>query len=156
MKAVLSPDGLSVLRIVSDDTPSRPSATRAYVPPGTPPDFNPRTHELVDVYAIGTDTVTHTYSVRARAVPVPRVWTALEFDARVETISPGAWERLDDASINALIPKASRSQVKAAIRQAAKATQIESDDPRTLAFLDAAVALGVITAEERTRVLTER
>jgi len=80
----------------------------------------------------------------------------LEFDTRVETISPGAWERLEAASVNALIPKANRSQVKAAIRRASKAVQIESDDPQTVAFLDAAVALGVITSEEKTRVLTER
>lgn len=155
MKAILNPDG-TFRGLVPEDTVTRSSATRAYVPPGERPDFNPWTHELIDQYDISPTTVTHTYVVQLRAVPVPRVWTALEFDTRVEAISPGAWERLEGASVNALIPKANRAQVKAAIRRAAKAVQIESDDHQTLAFLDAAVALGVITAEERTRVLTER
>lgn len=155
MKAILNPDG-TFRALVPDNTVTRPSATREYVPPGVRPDFNPWTHELIDQYDISPTTVTHTYVVRARETPVPRVWTALEFDARVEAISPGAWERLEDVSVNALIPKAGRPQVKAAIRRAAKAVQIESDDEQTLAFLDAAVALGVITAEEQTRVLTER
>lgn len=155
MKAILNPDG-TFRGLVSEDTVTRPSATREYVPPGARPDFNPWTHELIDQYDIGPVSVVRTYEVHERAVPVPRVWSALEFDARVEEVSPGAWERLEDVSVNALIPKANRSQVKAAIRRAAKAVQIESDDPQTLAFLDAAVALGVITAEEQTRVLTER
>lgn len=155
MKAILNPDG-SFRGTVPDGVETRPSATRSYVPPGDTPDFNPWTHELIDRYDIGPVSVVHTYEVRARAVPVPRVWSALEFDTRVETISPGAWGRLEDVSVNTLIPKANRSRVKAAIRRAAKAVQIESDDPQTIAFLDAAVALGVVTSEEKTRVLTER
>lgn len=85
----------------------------------------------------------------------PRVWTALEFDARVESISPGAWERLESTAANPGLPEAYRSQLRAAIRQSAKAQEIVSDDPRTLAFLDAAVSFGVITADERSRILTD-
>lgn len=154
MKAILNPDG-TFRGLVSDDLATRACATRKYVPPGAAPSFNPWTHELVDVYDVGAETVVHTYKVRARAVPVPRVWSALEFDTRVETISPGAWERLEDVEVNALIPKANRTQVKAAIRRAAKAVQIESDDPQTLAFLEAAVVLGVITGDAKDRILND-
>lgn len=125
------------------------------MPPGPVPDFNPRTHELVDRFDIDSKTVVHAYEVRPRSAPVPRVWSALEFDAHVESISPGAWERLEDTSVSTSIPKVSRSQVRAAIRRASKAVQIESDDPQTLAFLDAAVALGVVSASEKQRILTE-
>ena len=84
-----------------------------------------------------------------------RVWTALEFDVRVATVSPGAWERLEAAAGNTQIPEEYRLMLRAAIRQAAKAQEIVSDDPRTLAFLEAAVQFGVISDEARSRILFE-
>lgn len=87
--------------------------------------------------------------------PTVRVWTALEFDRRVEGISPGAWDRLEAAAANPELPAEARVQLRAAIRQSSKAAEIISDDQSTIAFLGAAVALGVITSEERDRILTD-
>jgi hypothetical protein len=54
MKAILSPDLLSVLRIVPDDTITRPGVTRRYVDrTGDPVTFNPATEKLVVAYSIG-------------------------------------------------------------------------------------------------------
>lgn len=82
-----------------------------------------------------------------------RIWTALEFEDRVEGIAPGAWDRLEDAKNASGLTPAQEAQIRAAVRQSQKAQEIVSDDPRTVAFLDAVVALGVITDAERARIL---
>lgn len=66
MKAILTPDGLSVLRIVSDDTPSRPSVTRRYVDDtGTLPAVDPATQRREVSYAIGPEEVVASWVVVA-------------------------------------------------------------------------------------------
>lgn len=154
MKAIVSPDGTSFIRLVSDDTPSRPSVTREYRDAApVSPDHNPWTEFVEDVWTVGPEEVVHSCVVRLREEPLPRTWTALEFDVRVEGFSPGAWNRLEAAVENPGIPEEYRLQLRAAVRQAAKAQEIVSNDPRTLAFLAVAVAFGVVTEEERTRIL---
>ncbi len=82
-----------------------------------------------------------------------REWTALQFDARVESFSPGAWDRLEALRSDTNFPESVRLQVAAAIRAAGKAQTVMSDDPRTIAFVAAAVALGVLTQDAADKIL---
>lgn len=156
MKAIVSPCGTEFVRLVEDDSVTRPSVTREFRDDSpVVPDHNPWSEFVEDVWDVGPELVVHTCAVRRRKTPLPRTWTALEFDVRVETTSPGAWERLEAAAANPQIPEEYRLLLRAAIRQAAKAQEIVSDDPRTLAFLDAAVSFGVISEDARSRILFE-
>ena len=67
MKAILSPDLLTVLRIVPDDTITRPGVARHLVDrTADPVTFNPATEKLVVAYSIGP------VDVIASRVVVPR------------------------------------------------------------------------------------
>lgn len=102
----------------------------------------------------GVETVVYGWVVRPRTQDERRrEWSAKDFDERVEMLAPGAWDRLADAAANPGLPSEVRAQLRKAIRQSEKAVSVVSDNPDTLRFIGAAVAVGVLTQEQATAIL---
>lgn len=75
-----------------------------------------------------------------------RTWESLVFHNRVNTYAPQAWKKLRQA--------ASANDVAAEMyEQALAAQEIVSNDPRTLQFIQGAIAFGVLTEEEANNIL---
>lgn len=75
-----------------------------------------------------------------------RVWTSLEFHGRVNFYAPTAWKKLREA--------AKVNDIAAEMHEQALAAQeVVSDDPRTLQFIQGAIAFGVLTEEEANNIL---
>lgn len=88
MKAILSPDRLSVIRIVTDDTVTRADVTRNFVDrTADPVSFNAATHKLVVVYSIGP--------VNVIAAKAPAPLTAEEISANQDSAA-------DEATLTAI------------------------------------------------------
>jgi hypothetical protein len=75
-----------------------------------------------------------------------RTWTALAFHERVSFYAPTAWKKLRLAA---------RDNEPAAemYEQAMAAQDIVSNDPRTLQFIQGAIAFGILTEEEADNIL---
>lgn len=102
----------------------------------------------------GEDRLRYTWIVRPRTADERRrEWSARDFDSRVELLAPGAWDRLQAAAVNPELPEEVRAQLRVAIRQADKAVSVVSDDPDTMAFIGAAVAVGVLSQEQAEAIL---
>lgn len=80
-------------------------------------------------------------------------WSALEFYNHVETNAPGAWDRMDAAAANAQLPDDVRALVRKAIRQSQLAVTVRNNNADTMAFMQLAVAIGVLTQEQADRIL---
>lgn len=75
-----------------------------------------------------------------------RVWSSLEFHNRVNFYAPTAWKKLREA--------AKVNDTAAEMHEQALAAQeVVSDDPRTLQFVQGAIAFGVLTEEEANNIL---
>ena len=86
----------------------------------------------------------------------PRTWTAIQFLDVVELITPGAWDRLDDAIANIAIPADARAQLRMARRKVNTADIIESTNPDFKKFMGAVVALGIISADDKDKILNSK
>jgi len=80
-------------------------------------------------------------------------WSALEFYNHVETNAPGAWDRMDAAAANTQLPDDVRALVRKAIRQSQLAVTVRNNNADTMAFMQLAVALGVLTQEQSDKIL---
>ena len=81
------------------------------------------------------------------------VWSAKEFDERVEAMAPGAWDRLEDMAVDPEITPETRRIIRAAIRLSSKAVEVVSTNPETIRFMAMAVAVGVLTQDQADHIL---
>lgn len=81
------------------------------------------------------------------------VWSAKEFDERVEAMAPGAWDRLEDLAVDHETPPETRKIIRAAIRLSSKAVEVVSTNPDTVRFMAMAVAVGVLTQDQSEHIL---
>ena len=80
-------------------------------------------------------------------------WSAVEFYNNVETNAPGAWDRMDAASVNVELPNEIRALVRKAIRQSQLAVTVKNNNSDTVAFMELAVSIGVLTREQSDKIL---
>jgi len=81
------------------------------------------------------------------------VWSAKEFDERVEAMAPGAWDRLEDLAVDPETPPETRKIIRAAIRLSSKAVEVVSTNQDTVRFMAMAVAVGVLTQDQADHIL---
>lgn len=81
------------------------------------------------------------------------VWSAKDFDERVESMAPGAWDRLEDMAVDPETPAEIRKIIRAAIRLSSKAVEVVSTNEETLRFMGMAVAVGVLTQDQSDKIL---
>lgn len=81
------------------------------------------------------------------------VWSAKEFDERVEAMAPGAWDRLEDLAVDPETPPETRKIIRAAIRLSSKAVEVVSTNSDTVRFMTMAVAVGVLTQDQADHIL---
>lgn len=75
-----------------------------------------------------------------------RTWSSLDFHNRVNGYAPQAWKKLRQAAAN--------NDIAAEMHEQALAAQeVVSNDPRTLQFIQGAIAFGVLTEEEANNIL---
>lgn len=84
-----------------------------------------------------------------------RTWTSLEFTERLDKFAHGALDALDDAIANAGLPADVRSQLRIARRRLLAAQEVNSKNSETVAFMAAAVALGILTQDQADHVLKD-
>ncbi len=82
-----------------------------------------------------------------------KVWTSLEFLKYVESVSPGAWDRLDDAIANPVLPAYIKAQLRMARRSVQTAQDVEQRHPDTVAFITSASLLGILTPAQAETIL---
>jgi hypothetical protein len=144
MKAILSPSLERVLRVVPDETPTRPEVTRTLVDLGTPPPaFNPYLEELAEVFTIGPAEVVRTVVVRALAEPLPCMVEALAFSNR---LTPEEWEGIEAMA-------AQSPAVRHALRRLTRASTVDLLDPALPALFGAAVGFGVLAPGRPAEIL---
>ncbi len=159
MKALVANDGRIIKTNLGDDRPS--SYEGLWVDQRIEP--HPET-EWPMIAVLGPEeaviengvpvSVTQRWSVRQRTnEEMRREWSAKDFDERVESLAPGAWDRLESAAESGQLPDEVRSRLRSAVRQASKAVTVISDEPDTLKFMGAAVAVGVLSSEQAAAIL---
>ena len=119
-----------------------PGQVRPLVTSATP-EYNQRTHKLVRGYTIAPTQVTETWTTVALETPLPGVWTPLQFLERFTAAELDA--------IEATVPN--DAIVRSFYRAASFATEIISDDPRTVAGMNYLVSEGILTMERKNQIL---
>lgn len=146
MKALIK-DGEILKTDLSDDKPT--SFEGEWVDQvETPPPAVEWPDVAVDAgLAIVDGAVVRQWTVRPRTQEERRrVWPSLEFHGRVNFYAPAAWKKLREA--------AKVDDLAAEMHEQALAAQeVVSDDPRTLQFIQGAIAFGVLTEEEADNIL---
>lgn len=144
MKAILSPDCLSVMSIVPDDTQTRPAVTRPVVDDGEQsPAFNRLTQYLATEYRIEPEAVFRSVTVAPLANRIPAWVEALEFSDR---LTPEEWEGIEGMA-------AQYPAVRHALRRLTRATLVDVLDPDLPYLFGAAVAAGVLAPDRPAAIL---
>ena len=113
----------------------------AVADPGEPP-FDPANQSVNSNIALVAGVPTRLYNIVTRPVPAPR-WTPLQFI-----------ERFTEAEQIAIVTAAQSSPALRLWYDKAMASQeVVSDDPRTVAGMDALVAAGLISEARKAEVL---
>jgi hypothetical protein len=142
--AILNATGTAVreVREYAVLPPTRPGMVRPLVSTPVPP-HNQRTHQATLGYSIAPTQVTETWTVTQRPSILPGTWTPLEFLGRFTT------QEMDQIESR----QAADPIVRSFYRAASFATEIVSDDPRTVAGMDYLQSIGILTAARKDAIL---
>jgi len=133
--------------------PANPSPTKRWID-DTPPVHDPATEMLVETSSIPTNATEVPYSIVAR--PPPESRKVIEYvafqDRFTATEMDNVTKFVDAVDLTTGDPK--RPRLKQALGRAWANNKIDLLDTKTVAFMDALVAGGVVTAQRKAEILT--